>query len=140
MVPRGSGVGARVVAVTDNDFLETMLGDGRWHGHIEIIAESIRQRGHGLTVHSRAADLRKRGHTVETRLERNDHGRTLSFYRLVALDEPEAFIGVGSGSSSVPTTDGPDDSTSPPPSLVEPAGTLLLFDPPQRGAYGNEAA
>lgn len=131
--------------VTDNDFLYSVLEDGAWHGHVEILAESIRQRGHGMTVHSRAADLRKRGHRVETRLERNTNGRTLSFYRLVTLDEPDmAAIGKSqrvSGSSSVPATDGAQHQDSPVTLLpAESTGTLQLFDSPSRGAYGNEVA
>lgn len=85
--------------MTDTDFLAEILADGCWHSHTQILDLSLTLRGCGLTVHSRAADLRKRGHVVETRLERDQRGRCLSFYRLGALDD-DAAAGVASSSSA----------------------------------------
>lgn len=128
--------------MTDNAFLYHVLEDGKWHGQSEIIAKSMRERGHGLTVHSRAADLRKKGCVVECELRRNCHGRAISYYRLVTLEEPAAHVAVAAGSSSVPAaTDGADQGSQAALSLVEPeAGTLALFPRKHRGAYSEDAA
>ena len=127
--------------MTDADFLHAVLKDGGWHSQDEILARSQLERGHGLTVHSRAATLRDRGHIVECELRRNRNGRTRSFYRLVVtLDEPEV-AGSSSGSSSVPAADGADLLAGSPSPLLEQTGTLVLFPDPVRGAYsGGEAA
>lgn len=127
--------------MTDSAFLYHILEDGKWHGQAEILRRSIDERGHGLTVHSRAADIRKKvrpsGFDVECELRGNGHGRVFSYYRLVALDEPEAAIGgTSSGSSSVP------DPASELPS--SPTGTLFACEIDEsaglRGAYWDDAA
>ena len=69
---------------SDTDFLARVLSDGAWHSLNEIVARSIRERGCGLTVHSRASDLRKRGVAVAQRSRRRQDGRVDSFYRLTA--------------------------------------------------------
>ena len=74
--------GQEFAPLTDTDFLAAALEDGLWHSHTEILDRSLTLRGCGLTIHSRAADLRKRGHVVETRLERDQRGRTVSYYKL----------------------------------------------------------
>lgn len=53
--------------VTDCDFVLDLLADGREWSLNDILRESFARRGHGLTVHSRVADLRKRGHRIEHR-------------------------------------------------------------------------
>lgn len=123
--------------MTDTDFLASVLSDGDWHSHPEILNRSITERGCGLTVHSRASDLRKRGHTVEVQLRSNANGRTISFYRCV-LDEPSASLDdvrdvtgstVGSSSTSpnpVLTEDPP--SPSKPRAFNRDGGVLLVFD------------
>ena len=45
--------------MTDVDFLLSVLADGEAHSQAEILRRSFDERGHGLTVHSRAADLRR---------------------------------------------------------------------------------
>jgi hypothetical protein len=108
---------------TDADFLARVLADGAWHTLDEILAESFRERGCGMTVHSRAATLRKRGWTVEQRSRRTDAGRVVSSYRgFWPLEEAAPAPGgdVGAASSNTP----------------EP---LALFAAP-RGAYDGEAA
>lgn len=134
--------------MTDAAFLYHVLEDGKWHGQAEIIARSITERGCGLTVHSRAADLRKKGCIVECELRRNGHGRALSYYRLVALDEAAESVGEDHAavSSSVPAVGAPHMLAGAPSLLAEPAGTLELFacavdeSAGMRGAYGDEAA
>ena len=49
---------------TDLHFLLRVLGDGRPHTLNELLQRSFAERGCGITVHSRAADLRKQGHRV----------------------------------------------------------------------------
>lgn len=92
--------------VPDTAFLLSVLNDGDWHELSEIIERSQAQRGHGLTVHSRASDLRKRGFLIEQRGEHDDAtGRARSYYRLVSLEKPDAALSTvvddsASGSSS----------------------------------------
>ena len=57
--------------MTDTSYLWKVLADGQWHERSSILDRSRRERGHAFTVHSRAADLRKRGHTVLQRSERS---------------------------------------------------------------------
>lgn len=103
--------------MTDTDFLATVLADSEWHGQAEILERSKRERGHGLTVHSRISDLRtKRGWTIEQRSRRTGSGRVASFYRLVsALESPAVTesdlagpVSMAAGGSSV------GDQISPP--------------------------
>ena len=49
---------------TDLAFMLRVLADGRPHTLNELLQRSFAERGCGLTVHSRASDLRKRGHSV----------------------------------------------------------------------------
>lgn len=50
--------------MTDAQFLLEVLSDGEPHSSAEILRRSFEERGHGLMVHSRAADLRKSGHII----------------------------------------------------------------------------
>ena len=116
--------------MTDTDFLAAALEDGKWHSHTEILNRSITLRGCGLTIHSRAADLRKRGHVVETRLERDGRGRTLSYYRLLG-EADGAGLSASPSTSSIPAVQG-DPPLSPAPRAESTqdrgGGVLLLFD------------
>lgn len=77
--------------MSDTDFLLHVLRDGFWHSQHNILEQSFRERGHGLTVNSRAADLRKLGYTVECQVQRRAAGaRKVSFYRLVGARLEEA--------------------------------------------------
>jgi hypothetical protein len=71
--------------VTDCEFLLRVLSDGEPHSLNEVLRRSFAERGCGLTVHSRAADLRRQGHLVANWKdgERGDG----SWYRL--LNEPD---------------------------------------------------
>lgn len=51
---------------TDCEFLLRILSDGHPHTLNNILQQSFAERGHGLTVHSRAANLREHGHTIAT--------------------------------------------------------------------------
>lgn len=71
----------------DCEFLLRVLWDGEEHELEEILALSRAERGYGLTVHSRASELRKRGYVVVNHVERPEGGRARSFYRLAELEE-----------------------------------------------------
>ncbi len=71
---------------TDCEFLQRVLSDGFKHSLNEILARSFSERGCGLTVHSRAADLRKRGLDV-VNWKDGTRGNG-SWYRLNAGDIP----------------------------------------------------
>jgi hypothetical protein len=89
--------------MSDADFMLNILKDGREYTTGEILAYSIHERGCGLTVHSRAAELRKRGHSIVTRCLGRKNGRSIYAYRLVALRERDPEPGRdGSRSRSTP--------------------------------------
>jgi hypothetical protein len=70
--------------MTDADFVASILADHEWHSNAEILRESFRQRGCGLTVHSRTSELRrKRGLHVEYRRVPGERGNGHQ-YRLIA--------------------------------------------------------
>jgi hypothetical protein len=69
--------------VTDSEFMVKLLSDGKPHSTLEIIERSIRTRGCGITPHSRAADLRKRGYQIECEREGEKNGRPVYSYRLL---------------------------------------------------------
>lgn len=82
---------AVVERVSDVDFLLDVLsrapldecGERRWTSGREILAASFRERGCGLTIHSRASDLRHhRGVDVEQRRLGTKRGRPEHGYRL----------------------------------------------------------
>ena len=68
---------------TDAAFLLRVLSDGKPHILEEILQASFAERGCGLTVHSRAAELRKQGYEVVNRVSGGARGRRVSVYRLV---------------------------------------------------------
>lgn len=68
---------------SDKDFLLHVLADGGWHSLSEILTRSFRERGCGLTVHSRASDLRRKdGLDIEQRATTSNDRRG-SEYRLL---------------------------------------------------------
>lgn len=74
--------------MTDCEFILDVLGDGEEHSLAELLTRSMAERGCGLTVHSRVAQLRTRGHVIEhatVKGAERGHGHT---YRLVSLAEP----------------------------------------------------
>lgn len=110
--------------MTDSAWLLDLLSDGHEHELSEIIRRSQDERGYGLTVHSRVAQLRPilaaDGKTIVQRSERHD-GRVRSYYRLVSLAVPEVtppVAGVGA-----PTTTSPASGTAN-------DDELSLFDTP----------
>lgn len=70
--------------MNDADFLVAVLSDGKPHTTNEILQASFKERGCGLTVHSRASDLRiKRGMNIECKQVGRVNGRNLYEYQFV---------------------------------------------------------
>jgi hypothetical protein len=67
-----------------------VLSDGKSWSTMDIIYASVRQRGCGITPHSRASDLRRRGHNIECSFGGKVAGRSVWTYKLVSsLPEPD---------------------------------------------------
>jgi hypothetical protein len=81
--------------VTDAAFMLAVLQDGP-ATTMEIISRSIAERGCGLTPHSRAAELRARGHRIECVREGERNGRPIYTYRLGTPSETQAVAGADS--------------------------------------------
>lgn len=145
--------------MTDAEFLLHVLGDGLEHTLTEILRRSFAERGCGLTVHSRACDLRKRGYVISNRSMPG--GRRGSVYQLVS--EPlEAAVdpmpGALSASGVSPSTaassgkrtivgepaflgsgaDGSGERLTASDSHTDLPSQAALFDIP-RGAYEDAA-
>jgi len=86
--------------VTDLEFLLEVLADGELHSTSEILARSIEERGHGLTVHSRISDLRRRGCKVEHLTRQGAQRGHANVYRLISSPLEEAPSSRASGVSS----------------------------------------
>jgi hypothetical protein len=70
--------------VTDAAFILSVLADGQKHSQADLLRRSFEERGHGLTVHSRVADLRGKGHYIVCeRVPGADRGHAW-VYQLVA--------------------------------------------------------
>lgn len=70
-----------------------LLSDGRQHSHHELYALNV-------IVHSRVAELRKRGHDIECSRD----GDIYSYRLLTSLEEPPRLAGPGGSSSEGPST------------------------------------
>lgn len=120
--------------MTDCEFLLKVLADGREHTLTEILARSLNERGHGLTVHSRVSELRRRGHTIEHVTIPGAQRGAGHAYRLVAsLAQPETENSPsphGAGDDPLSVSGGASD------------GELSLFEAPAavRGAYDEGLA
>jgi hypothetical protein len=118
--------------MTDCEFLLEVLADGREHTLTDILRASIDQRGHGLTVHSRVADLRTRGHEIEHVTIPGAQRGAGHAYRLhiASLAEPEALPAPTPTAAGAPRVSGSADDE------------LSLFDlaGPARGAYDQGVA
>lgn len=69
--------------MTDKRFLLAVLSDRREHRLSEILRRSFAERGCGMTVHSRAADLRRDGFEIACWPAKKERD---SFYQLIADD------------------------------------------------------
>jgi hypothetical protein len=121
---------------TDCEFLLDVLKDHQWHSTSELLRYSIEERGCGLTVHSRVAQLRTdRGLTIEHRRVRGERANAHQ-YRLVATAQAEAEaerLGPDGSPLLGPLPCGP----SPADAVVLPAadadGDFLAGSEPSRG-------
>jgi hypothetical protein len=71
--------------MTDSDYVLQQLSNHQHGGRdaMQIITASIRDRGVGLTVHSRVADLRRQGWEITCGIEgKTRNGRERYVYRL----------------------------------------------------------
>lgn len=120
---------------TDADFLLRVLRDGRPHNLNEILRRSMAERGCGITVHSRASSLRKRGYDI--RNWKDGQRGNGSWYRLVGTLEGGAL----EPQPSAPPSSGPvrvDGALSS--RDCEDGAAQLSLIPAQRGAYDEAAA
>lgn len=102
--------------MTHCDRLLEELSDGEWHPHTSLYRL-------GMIVHSRVADLRRKGYVIETERDGDLH-----LYRLVGrLDEADAAPGVD-GEGHTGTDDIPPSPSAPllGVSLVEPVQLELV--------------
>lgn len=82
--------------MTDCEFLLAVLQDGRPHTQAELLKLSLESRGCGLTIHSRVADLRKKGYDVRcTHVPGENRGRAWAY----TLREPAVPSPAGSRSA-----------------------------------------
>lgn len=107
-------------AETDCDFLLRVLSDGEAHSLNEILRRSFSDRGCGLTVHSRAADLRARGYRINNWKD-GQRGDGSKYRMLLGVEERVGETPVDPGvfpvrRSTVPTT--PASSTPSSPALT----------------------
>lgn len=116
--------------ISDSDFMLAVLREtpDEWVSQAELLRRSASARGCGMTVHSRAADLRARGHVIENRVERREGSRALSSYRLVtpSLSTPPGVAATPDGAESEGHLARPGSSADREPSFSsEPEGTSL---------------
>ena len=102
--------------MTDSAFILKVLEDGQPHSQAEILRLSFNERGCGLTVHSRIADLRKKGHYIVCdRIPNVQRGEAWTYQLLGSL--PESPLSVASSphdaqKARISTVDGRGDSES----------------------------
>ena len=135
--------------IRDADFMLAVLQErpGEWISQMTILQRSAEARGCGMTPHSRASDLRNRGHDIQNRCERVGT-RVVSYYRVVepslsaAPDSlpPNTSRGLGEGGFGAAESEvalaRPD--TRPPGAAmhdVEPEGQASLFSSPRKPAW-----
>lgn len=127
--------------MNDREFLLAVLADGRPHSLAEILSRSMNERGCGLTVHSRVADLRKHGYTIEHgRVEGAERGHAHT-YLLVSSPQQDPTqsqvdAGLGPGAGLGLTADGSCSEGDGEPPHSAPA----LRPPWKQGAAGSTAA
>jgi hypothetical protein len=68
--------------LSDSDVILYELRRGGWRSTNALLASVFRRKGKGATIHSRIADLRKRGHVIDCET-RKTHKGTQYGYTLV---------------------------------------------------------
>ena len=116
--------------MTDAQFLLSILEDGLPHSHADLLHRSFTERGCGLTVHSRIADLRAKGHTIACdRVPGAERGHAWTYRLLGSLPESDQSLG-GSSTGHAHEHEGRSDSESE----IEP-----LFEVTDYGMGGKPA-
>jgi hypothetical protein len=89
---------------TDAQFLLRVLSDGRPHTLNEILQASFAERGCGLTVHSRASNLRSQGHVILHETVKGAERGAGHTYRLIraGITAAEAMKGLEAASAANP--------------------------------------
>lgn len=109
---------------TDCEFLHRVLSDGRPHNLNEILQRSFAERGCGLTVHSRAANLRKRGLNI---VNWKDGQRGAgSWYRLESSIEASVADGISIPRRGTDASIEPSARDTAPTSPAVPEGSPQL--------------
>lgn len=141
--------------MTDNDWLERKFRarPNEWLRMTDLLGWSEQERGHGLTVHSRVADLRARGLVIEQQgvrewngFSKSYSGRVTSYYRFVPLVAADlAPPGDGSaatnrtGEGGVAEPHGRADRPAPVAPIDSGASATpqqaALFDLPKKAAW-----
>lgn len=115
--------------MTDAEFILDVLGDGEEHSLAEILTRSMDDRGCGLTVHSRVAELRKKGYAIEHLTVKGAERGHAHTYRLISAPAPAAALDPG------PSGEGSDRGNA-----SEVGAELTLFADARPSAYREIAA
>jgi hypothetical protein len=127
---------------SDADFLLAMLREtpNEFVSQAEILRRSQAERGCGLTVHSRIADLRRRGYNIPPALcLRAEDGRVVSYYRILEPPLREAGSVVSSfslgsdGESGFSERGAPLTKGEPSPSKLPPVSVGFRGSPSVSG-------
>ena len=128
--------------MTDVDFLLSVLSDGEPHTNDELLRRSIAERGCGLMIHSRVADLRARGHQITCEHVKGEKRGRAWRYRLVdaagdgeqaagekTRDRSQRGLAVSQSASASAAVSAVDDVAS---SFEPDAGALFALPEPTR--------
>ena len=111
--------------MTDAAFLLSILEDGEEHSQAELLRRSFEQRGCGLTVHSRIADLRNKGHFIVCRRVQGKTRGDGWLYQLLLSELPQS---VDPSSSSIGTAHDPNGGRGS-------SESEQLFETPRKPAW-----
>lgn len=76
--------------MTDAAFILSVLEDGEKHSQADLLRRSFNERGCGLTVHSRIAGLRDKGHLITCeRVPGATRGEAWVYQLLASSPEPD---------------------------------------------------
>lgn len=105
--------------MTDAEFILSVLEDGEEHSQADLLRRSFQERGCGLTVHSRVADLRAKGHFITCRTDPSKSRGEKYLYQLLLSESPltvstsSFWDGLSSSDTHDSTVGGRGDSLSP---------------------------
>lgn len=117
--------------MTDREFLLSVLIDGEPHSQSDLLRRSFNELGHGCTVHSRIADLRRDGYLIKCdRVPGKKRGEGWTYTLLGSLEESSqsatrAHASQHASPSGTTGDGGRDDSSK----------EQTLFEIPERPAW-----